>query len=657
MNFLKGVLFNQSKNVDVDGYEKIQNRINEKNNYLQSIYHCFNDLNKVLKDFSVKLNTLNLNLANIIYPSEEKTIHEACKYIYQKIVNNILTDKNLVEDITNNLSENISKFNEEKAFYDEFKRINNQLHDEREKLRKNKELYHKAGKEAENKIKKFVQNNNEQLSNLPEEKKQELEGITHNPKKALNNYKNSVNKVNQLVDIFNNKQSELFNYLPDLANHDGFFFFRFIKLYLQNLDMTEKYLNINKKKMSESKALEGNSKLKELIEENEINRRDEKKVDLLQYQTDLEFSKCKDKKEFDLFALTVDTINKYIDKDIFPNYNYVHESKCFNEGQLVKKLFEIKEDIDEKTSHEFLETLKDTSVHKYIYIVLSQLRTNNRFKRSKSLIELLGKTFNILLRNAQRKNLYENARNSIILSQTYFYLDEKNKKVYLFELIKKNNWLTNPKFWRGFIDTMIKQEFIRFQKIFPENNFDVEENINITKKIKDKLNEIVFSQLLTFITNMLDFEIDKRIVIKITDEFIEKFNYLSDKNKESVFGMISSDKEEIEKLRKEYNPSLEPELIEVKDDDDIMEETKEKASINKEKSEEISEKKEEIKEKQEDKEKTKEENLEKSDNKEDLKDKEEPKEESKEEKKDEEEKKDVEDKKEEKEKKDEEEKK
>ena len=136
MNFLKGVLFNQSKNVDVNGYEKIQNRINEKNNYLQSIYHCFNDLNKILKDFSVKLNALNLNLANIIYTSEEKTIHETCKYIYQKIVNNILTDKNLVEEITNNFHENISKFNEEKAFYDEFKKINNQLHEEREKLKK-----------------------------------------------------------------------------------------------------------------------------------------------------------------------------------------------------------------------------------------------------------------------------------------------------------------------------------------------------------------------------------------------------------------------------------------------------------------------------------------------------------------------------------------
>jgi hypothetical protein len=286
----------------------------------------------------------------------------------------------------------------------------------------------------------------------------------------------------------------------------------------------------------------------------------------------LEFFKCKNKKEFDIFALTVDTINKYIDKDIFPDYNYAQDSKKFNIGQLIKKLFEEKEDIDEKIANDFLESLKDTSIDKYVFIVLSQLRTSSRFQRSKSLIELLGKAFNILLRNAQRKKLYENAKNCIILSQTYFYMDENNNKVYIFELIKKNNWLNNPKFWRGFIDSMMKQEFIRFQNVSPENNFNVEENINITKKIRDKLNEIVFSQLITFIINMKDFEIDKRIMIRIIDEFIEKFNYLSDKNKQSILEVISPDIQEIEKLRKEYDPSLEPELIEIQDDDDIMEE-------------------------------------------------------------------------------------
>ena len=628
MNYLKGVLFNQPKIIDVDGYEKLQNRINEKNNYLKSIYNWFNDINKVLKDFSVKLNDLNLNFENILFPPEEKAIHEICLHIYQNLVNNIQADKILSEEIITNLTENILKFTEEKDLYEEFKKINTQLNEKKEKLKKHRESYHKEGKEVESKIIKFVQNNNEQLTNLSEEKKKELEGIIYNAKKALNKYKKSINKVNQLIDEFNNKQAELFNYLPDLADHDGAFFFKFIKLYLQNLEMSDKYLKLNKKIMEElkgTKEITGISKLKELIEENEVNRRDEKKFNLMQYQTNLEFTNCKNRKEFDLYALTIDTINKYIDNDIFPNYNYIQETKNFNEGQLVKKLFEAKEDINEKTANEFLESLKDTSVHKYIFIILSKLRANSKFERSKSLIELLAKVFEILLRNAQRKKLYENARNCIILSQTYFYMDENNNKVYIFELIKKNNWLSNSKFWREFIDAMIKQEFIRFQKVFPDNNFDVEENINITQKIKDKLNEIVFSQLITFVTNMIDFEIDKRIIVKIIDEFIEKFEYLSDNYKQSIFELISSDKEEIEKLRKEYNPSLEPELIEIQDDDEFMKESEETINTNKEKQEEFYDISEEIKEKGKDD--IKEESKGNPDSKKDLKDKEESKDE------------------------------
>ena len=222
------------------------------------------------------------------------------------------------------------------------------------------------------------------------------------------------------------------------------------------------------------------------------------------------------------------------------------------------------------------------------------------------------------MENAQRKKLYDNVKNCIILSQTFFYLDENNNKVYIFELIKKNNWLRNPKFWRLFIDAMIKQEFIRFQKVFPENNFNVEENININKKIRDNLNEVVFAQLITFVTNMKDFEIDKRIIIKIIDEFIEKFNYLSDNHKQSIFEIISPDKEEIEKLRKEYNPSLEPELIDIQDDNDIIEELKEKINTHKVEQEEIVDAMGEIN----DKDDTKEENKENLYNFEDLENKE-----------------------------------
>ena len=171
--------------------------------------------------------------------------------------------------------------------------------------------------------------------------------------------------------------------------------------------------------------------------------------------------------------------------------------------------------------------------------------------------------YNILKKN----KLYENAKNCIILSQTYYYNDESNKKIYLFEYIKPNKWLSNPHFWRGFIDYMIKKEFERFEKTFPETIFNVEQQINITQKVKEKLNEVIFSQLLPFISNMMDFGIDKRLVLKVADEFKEKYNYMNQNNLDTLYGLICSNKEELEKLRKEYSPSLEPELSLTKEED------------------------------------------------------------------------------------------
>ena len=554
MNILKLFL---GSTKDVDGYENLQKRINEKNEFLEKIFNSFSELNRYLKDFLKRMIQLNTNYTNITFSLEEQNIQETCKLIYQKIIGNLEKDNLLVENVMKNIEGHIKNFNSEKSFYEEFKKINKELNEEKERHKKNREIYHKAGKEAENKIKNFVEKNFQILDNLTEESKKELDNICLPPSRALNNYKLSVSKVNQLVEKFNNKQTELFDYLPELGNADGVFFFRLVKLYLNSLEEGIKYLNTNKKAFNESKALETDSKLKELIEKNETNKKDEKPIDLMQYQSALDFNKCKNKKEFDLMAKSVETINEKINKEIFPNYNYEIEFKNYEEGLLIKELFEDKV-LDEQKAQKFLDSLKDITVHKGVYIVLSQLRTNSRFQRSKDLIELFGKGFNILLEAAEKNNLYENAKNCIILSQTYFYNNENKDKVYVFDFIKNNKWLTHPNFWRGFINFMIAKEFERFEKTFPDTIFNIEENINITKKIKDKLNDVVFSQLLPFVSNMVDFGIDKRIILKITDEFVEKYNYLSKENLKSLYSMISNDKEEIEKFRKEYSPSLEP---------------------------------------------------------------------------------------------------
>ena len=91
--------------------------------------------------------------------------------------------------------------------------------------------------------------------------------------------------------------------------------------------------------MESIKQNEKKNDLNNLINETEQNKNEEQKIYLIQYQSGMEFSKCKDKNEFDLYAKTVETINQSMEDAIFPNYNYDIDLKFFNEGKLVRKIF------------------------------------------------------------------------------------------------------------------------------------------------------------------------------------------------------------------------------------------------------------------------------------------------------------------------------
>ena len=552
MNFLK--FFTTTVTKDVEGYEKLQKRINDKSNFLESAFHSFSDLNKSLKDFLKQVIQYNTKFTSIIKSPEEQPIHETCKLIYQKLINDLEQNSIVIDEYRTNLNQLLTHFNQEKNIYEDLKRINKELDEEKNKLIKNRDTYYKVARDAEKKIKIFVQNNMHNLSNLSPELKTELNNIVSNPIKCYDNYTSSISKVNDLVIKFNNTQNYIFNSLPDLGNEDGVFFFRLVRLYFQCLENCEKYLNSNKKQMNNSKTVETNSALKILIEENENKKRYEKKVNLVQYQSDINFNSCKNRNEFDICANTVDTINKYINKDIFKDYNYNQELKNYEESILVKKLFEEKGELSDDMENNFLASLNDPSIYYTVIVVLSQLRTNNKLNKSKSLIKCLGKAFNKILDYAEKNKIYDHAKNCIILSQTYYYQDSNEKeKIFLSEEIKNHKWLTSQEFWREFIDCMIRLEFSRLENDLNLPYFSADKKMNITKEIKSKFNDVVFSQLLAYITNMIYFIPDKKIVLKISDEFVQKYNYLSNSNLDTLLGIISQDKEEIEKLRNEYN--------------------------------------------------------------------------------------------------------
>lgn len=579
--FKMSYITNFFKIKDVEGYENLQQRITDKKEYLEKIISIIKSLENSIKVCLNDVQNSNKSLENIKYSEEEKNLHDIIKLIYKKISNSFQDNLNLLNQINLHITKHKSNLDKEISYYEEFKKINKDLREEREKLNKNKDSYHKLGKKSENEIKKFAKNipkiediNQNEILQL------ELDNIAEPVKMALEDYRISLIKTNELIKKYNEKQSLLFRYLPDLSSEEGVFSFRLMKIYLQNLEKEDQFLNLNINQIKNNNSLETKTKLVELIELSEKTKKDEKFQKYIEYQTELDYNKCENENDFNLYANSIMLIKNFIDENIFPNYNYDDDIKRFRMSQIIKNLFKETGEIDTKLSENFFTLLNDPNIHKCVFIVLSQLRTSSKFLRTKHLIDLLGKAFNILLDTAGKNELYENVKNCIILSQTYYYNDENKNKVYIFEYIKNHKYFKNPKFWRNFIDNMIKKELIRFETVFPDTNFSVEKNINITNTIRAKLNEVVFSQLLTYASNLKDFNFDKRIILKIIDEFIEKYNYLSKNNINSLYEMISQGEADIEQLRKEYQ-------------DELINNEEENEKINNEKEEKHKEEKEE----------------------------------------------------------------
>ena len=262
-------------------------------------------------------------------------------------------------------------------------------------------------------------------------------------------------------------------------------------------------------------------------------------------------------------------IGKYKDVEL------LNETKRLGLSKEINKIL----NLDEKITEEDLEKLKElieNDLGQMVFVKqLSLLRSNGIYEKSEKFIISMGKILNIILGYAENEKNYDKVKNCIILSQTFYYLDLNKEKKYIFTLIKDNKWLKGSKFWRDFIGSMIEIEIKKINKFKTQN-----------------LNDILFSQLLPYINNMIGFGLDNRIIIKIVDEFLEKYKYLNKESYDSLFTIISQDKKKIEQYRKEYkeNPNLENELYNYED------KNKNENLVKKEKEEEINQNENKIEE-------------------------------------------------------------
>ena len=261
---------------------------------------------------------------------------------------------------------------------------------------------------------------------------------------------------------------------------------------------------------------------------------------------------------------------------------------------------------NELTNEELADLEKLLSHHESRIILLQKLsdyRAKGKYYLDQRDFDLLLKYFNIITNHIKAEADYHCAEMIIIISQTY-HLEIFNKtkgtskKKYIQDDLKKNEIFRDKNFWEEFLCYAINKEIMKTQR----RDKKIMENKSSTDS---KLSNVVFSQLLTIIDNMIEFGFSP----EKTREIIEpKINYykLNDALKLTVNEVLNSKIESEKKKKEEEKEQENKEGDEIKEDkkeenkykNDIIEikndELKEEEKIKEEKEEkeEINEKKE-----------------------------------------------------------------
>ena len=543
-----------------DKYEDFHKRFFTKNNSLDNIIDIFSKLEVSLMNFTKAINTVIMK-DYILFPEQRSTQNDALEFI--KFILTIQTTQfNVaIELIKNRIliplrqkkEEDLKK---EKELYLELKRTILKYNESLINLQKSKEKYHQTANIAEittksakeailKKLNNDIDKKQQNLYNLLEQKS--LESLIE-AKKNEEKYVELLKEANLNREDNNKKQYELLNFYKEMEYKDFQFYKCLLLDYLCNLKtensvVKESLMEMEEKigKMNIDKDIQiliklyGSDKKPDEIIQNEL------------YNPKMDIKKCFKDEDYTLYYNTIVTMKSYL--NILPDFDVTIETTKQELRELCKTFFSLNINYNDSINKRILDILKEEWTQDFFLVILSKQRTNGRYCRTKKLINDLGIILNSIIDISHKSLNYNNVKTCIILSQTFYY-EEKNNKIYLYKSIINNKWLKTPDFWRNIITNMTE---IELNTLKEQNKMD-------QKAIKKSLDNIVFSQILAYTTSMKDFKLDSRIILKIIDEIIKKYE-LSKDYLDAIYNNLGDEKY-IEKLRNEYEsmPDLEQKI-------------------------------------------------------------------------------------------------
>ena len=259
---------------------------------------------------------------------------------------------------------------------------------------------------------------------------------------------------------------------------------------------------------------------------------------------------------------TLNTINQLyenfelVEKD--NKFNYKKEFNKIKTKEITKKLLSYADDGKKKKfsdtgnikiTQEEINILKDIlndHSNRVIFLLeLSTFRATGLYCVPKDIFDLFNDLFIIMTNTIGRDKDFPCAKNLIILSQTYYHLNEGNKgnKHYLQDDLKNNKIFKNIKFWEEYMDFSIEKEIINSIEQDKRNGTLIKKT---QKESDDKYANIIFAQLVSIADNMISFGCDTKNVKEIIKPKIKHYN-INEESIKVIDDIIHKDKKNLRK--------------------------------------------------------------------------------------------------------------
>lgn len=540
--------------------KEIDERINDFEKYLKEKIEIANNLKKSFTEVGKNLLCQNIEInktKNIFINSLSKT---------EEIIDKYYIDKSKIQEHESGLGKKLTE-NEYNILKEQQKNqlqeMNNSI-----KLSKKYQDFHKGSIEASKKLKdnfvKECQSCQEKIRKNTCELSEEIKNLVCT---FLLSYKNIYKQPLSLIDICINK----FNLLEEEKEMDSIIVssykndnplkymtptkyklksFSHLKSsnYLNNQDEINNEENDNKAKNNNNNK-EENSLVRKSIENLEDG------FDEMRYICDeslvmtikslFENFDLIEKEDFNIkFEEEKNRAQKYVLKIItnMNSYPFAKEGFYSNNNLNIAQEYVIEYKREELTKEELKDLIELLNIHENRIIFLqkfSDYRARGKFVLCDKDYILLSQLYNIICDKIKKDSDYHAAEMVIILSQTY-YIEEGKKRKYLQESFKGNKLFKDKNFWEEFLCYSINKEIMK--------TLQRDQLVKEDKEISDyKYSNVVFTQILTLIDNMFEFDLDSEIVKEVLNPKISYYR-LNDEFKQTINDIIEVKK--AEKLKK-----------------------------------------------------------------------------------------------------------